>query len=364
MAVIETPYCPECDDAFDFPEPPPVDRRKFIRVVGGTTAAVAVGAVATGPAAALAPPKERKPRPAEELIRELFSTLKDEQKKKVALAYDHGKARGRRPTRQGMYNAAIMNVRIDTVYTKAQTELVERIVKAMSSGDVGYRQISRNGKWDGSKAFERCGAMFFGAPSDRPTTGPNANKWAFVFSGHHMTIRCDGDSEEGAAWGGPIYYGHSPNGWSRGNVFNYQTRRVVSVYEALNGQQQKQALITKGNPGEQAGSVQFKAKAENRPGVPYADLTKDQKALVEKVMADVLSPYRKEDVEEVMAIIKKNGGMEKIKLAFYSDNYEGAKTTKDQPWSFWRLEGPGFVWNYRALPHVHTFVNISSKLTT
>ena len=29
---------------------------------------------------------------------------------------------------------------------------------------------------------------------------------------------------------------------------------------------------------------------------------------------------------------------------------------------FWRLEGPGFVWNYRVLPHVHTYVNISSKL--
>ena len=61
--------------------------------------------------------------------------------------------------------------------------------------------------------------------------------------------------------------------------------------------------------------------------------------------------------------IKKNGGMEKIKLAFYAENYEGSKTSKEQPWSFWRLEGPGFVWNYRVLPHVHTYVNISSKLS-
>ena len=75
-------------------------------------------------------------------------------------------------------------------------------------------------------------------------------------------------------------------------------------------------------------------------------------------MRDVLSPYRKEDVEEVMAIVKTNGGMEKIHLAFYPD-----RSMKDnQPWHFWRLEGPGFVWNYRVLPHVHTFVNISSKV--
>ena len=35
---------------------------------------------------------------------------------------------------------------------------------------------------------------------------------------------------------------------------------------------------------------------------------------------------------------------------------------KEQRWHFWRLEGPGFVWNYRVLPHVHTFVNISSRI--
>jgi hypothetical protein len=64
-----------------------------------------------------------------------------------------------------------------------------------------------------------------------------------------------------------------------------------------------------------------------------------------------------------MAIIKKNGGMEKIKLAFYTEDYQDGRTSKEQPWSFWRLEGPGFVWNYRVLPHVHTYVNISSKLS-
>ena len=35
--------------------------------------------------------------------------------------------------------------------------------------------------------------------------------------------------------------------------------------------------------------------------------------------------------------------------------YEGAKTTEKQPWSFWRIEGPGFIWNFRVLPHVHTY---------
>ena len=42
------------------------------------------------------------------------------------------------------------------------------------------------------------------------------------------------------------------------------------------------------------------------------------------------------------------GGMEQIKLAFYPESL----TDEKEPWSFWRLEGPGFVWNYRVLPHV------------
>jgi hypothetical protein len=246
--------------------------------------------------------------------------------------------------------------RIRDVYTKAQQELVMRIVKAMSSGDDGFRRLSRGGTWDGSKTFDGCGAVIFGDPTP-------GQKFAFVFCGHHLTIRCDGDCEEGPAFGGPIYYGHSPNGYSRGNIFNYQTRSVLKVLEALSAKQRDQAIIAgaKGHkgPGEQINSVQFRAKAEDRPGLPASELTKDQRALVEQVMRDVLSPYRKEDVDEVMAIIKRNGGLEKIKLAFFED----MAMRDGQPWHFWRLEGPGFVWNYRVLPHVHTYVNISSKLS-
>ena len=86
-------------------------------------------------------------------------------------------------------------------------------------------------------------------------------------------------------------------------------------------------------------------------------MTKDQKDLVEKVMRDLVSPYRKEDGDEVMEIIKANGGTEKICLAFYQEG----KNTAAEPWTFWRLEGPGFVWSFRALPHIHTFVSVSSK---
>jgi hypothetical protein len=55
-----------------------------------------------------------------------------------------------------------------------------------------------------------------------------------------------------------------------------------------------------------------------------------------------------------MQLVKTHGGMDKLHVAFFKD-----EAMKDkQPWHFWRVEGPGFVWNYRVLPHVHCFVNI------
>lgn len=355
MADRENTYCPECEDATNIPEPPPViGRRNFLVAAGAAAATVSLVGQASAADTATTAKAEVKPRPAEELIRELYTGLKDEQKKKVVLAYNHGaEGKGKKTLsrKQISPNRAAMGITLDSVYTKAQQELIERIVKAMSNGEDGFRQISRGGTWDASRTFGNCGALIFGDP----TVG---NKFSFLFTGHHLTIRCDGDTEEGPAFGGPIYYGHTPNGYSKANVFSYQTRSTLKVFEALTEKQREKAVVKRGNPGEGENSVQFKAKAEDRPGIRYEDLTKDQKPLIEQVMRDVLKPYRKEDVDEVMAIIKKNGGMEKIQLAFYPDS----KMDDKEPWHFWRLEGPGFVWNYRVLPHVHTYVNISSKL--
>ena len=153
-----------------------------------------------------------------------------------------------------------------------------------------------------------------------------------------------------------LYYGHSPSGYSKDNVFNYQTQGVLSVFDSLNDEQRKKAVVP-GTPGEQAGSVKLRPASQARPGIAYQDLSSDQQSLVGKVMRDVLMPYRKEDADEVLSIVKATGGMDKMHLAFYAD----AKTDQKAPWHFWRLEGPGFVWNYRVLPHVHTFVQIANK---
>jgi hypothetical protein len=247
-----------------------------------------------------------------------------------------------------MYNAPIQGKRIGQSYTQAQQELIDRIVHAMCNGEEGYRRISRNNRWDSSGSLQGCGALLFGEPRDN-------ERFSFVFVSHHLTVRCDGNSEPGAAFGGPMYYGHSPNGYSPNNVWFYQTQSVLSVWDMLNENQRKQAVVV-GSPGEHAASVRFRPQGQPRPGIVASDLTADQKRLVETVMRNILSPYRQEDANEVMDIVRQNGGMDRIHLAFYRDRDAA------EQWHFWRLEGPGFVWNYRVLPHVHTYVNISSRI--
>jgi hypothetical protein len=225
-------------------------------------------------------------------------------------------------------------------------------LKAISSGDDGFRQIERRESetraWDGSQSMQGCGAHIYGEP------GSN-RQYAWVFTGHHLTVRCDGNSEPDTAFGGPIYYGHTPDGHSRRNIFFYQTRAANSVFDCLTEAQRRDAVLimsSQTNPGEGQGSVQFR---QRHPGLSASLLTPDQRRLVEAVMREILSPYRREDADEVMELIRRNGGLERLHFAFYRD--QGATDTHH--WHFWRIEGPGFVWNYRCLPHVHTFVNIA-----
>jgi Protein of unknown function (DUF3500) len=337
MFEMQKPNCPDCNDSEG------LDRRGFI---GTGVGLLAAGAIASVPATVRAQPAAAQPaqparqaKPAEAMIQELYSGMTDEQKRTLVFPWNDAR-------RRGMFNAAFGR-KINESYTAAQQDLNQRILRSIASSDEGYTKLTRNGTFDGSNSFGNCGAYIFGSPA-------NGGQYAWVFAGHHITVRCDGNSEANAAFGGPMYYGHSPDGYSSRNCFFYQTRSVLSVFDALNENQRRAAVVV-GTPGELEASIRFRAAGEAHPGIAGRDLSADQKRLIESVMRDVLSPYRQEDTDEVMQIVRDNGGMDRIHLAFYRDR--GATDTSR--WHFWRLEGPGFVWNYRVLPHVHTYVNIA-----
>lgn len=344
-------YCPECDSGLDAPASrrwQQQTRREFLGKLGAAGGVAAVAGATPILWADDAPAKTRTAKPAEALIRELHASLSDAQKKQLVLPWNHRRGKAGL-SRLGTYNSAIMGKRLADHLTKSQQDLVKRTVKSILSGDEAWERITRHGKWDNSGSFERTGCAIFGEPRD-------GKKFAWVFSGHHLTLRCDGNSEPGAAFGGPMYYGHTARGYSKKNVYYYQTRQVQEVYDTLNKEQRKLA-VSKGDPGDREKAIKFRKSGEARPGIAYSALGEDQQKLVAGVMRTLLEPFRKADGDEVMQIVKQKGGMEKIHLAFYQD-----KPTKGQTqWDYWRLEGPGFIWNYRVLPHVHCYVNITSQ---
>jgi hypothetical protein len=200
---------------------------------------------------------------------------------------------------------------------------------------------------DDSGGFGEYHVAVFGAPG--------SGQFEWEMTGRHLTIRADGDSVKGTAFGGPIIYGHGAGDSKKGlpgNVFYYQTQKANEVFSALDGKQRKSALLSKA-PNEAAVKVQGSSGAF--PGLAVGELSADQKGLVESVIKVILAPYREEDVEEAVALLKSGGGLDGLHMAFYESNDVG----KDQVWDIWRLEGPTFVWHFRGAPHVHTYVNIA-----
>jgi len=328
--------CPECGEVSG-----EVTRREFLKGVGAAAVAVSASAApvfATARAAAAAEPAT----PPETAVKRLYESLSDPQKKVICKPFDD-------PLRQ-RYSAnwAITKPTISEFFNKDQQQTIREIFRGCTSGE-GYERFLKQMEEDYG-GFGRYHIALFGKPGD-------GSKFQWVMTGRHMTLRCDGNFEDDTAFGGPMVYGHGTGDSQKGlpgNVFYYQTLRANEVFQMLDGKQRERALLPMSPPED---AVEIRGPQAHYPGIAVAELAGDQKKLVEKVMHDLLAPYREEDVKEAMSCLKAGGGLDKMSIAFYKDHDIGM----DGIWDIWRLEGPTFVWHFRGAPHVHTYVNIASK---
>jgi hypothetical protein len=127
------------------------------------------------------------------------------------------------------------------------------------------------------------------------------------------------------------------------------------VYQMLDEKQRAKALVAKA-PKESAVGFRGK-KIDEAPGLVVSDMSKDQVAELNRVLASLIEPFRFEDRDEVVDCLKAQGGLEKCRLSFYED----ADIGKDKVWDNWRLEGPAFVWYFRGDPHVHVWVHVADS---
>lgn len=317
--------CPDCETGRT--------RRDFLKVAGG---AALVAATPLVPHVWAAPTASSS---AETAAGRLFESLSDEQRKAICFEFDH-------PLRQTINaNWAITKPTIAGFFSKEQKATIDEIFRGVTSPD-GYERFLKQME-DDAGGFDQYHVALFGTPG--------SGKFEFEMTGRHMTIRADGDSVANVAFGGPIIYGHGEGDGEAGlpgNVFYYQTKKANEVFAALDGKQREKALVAKAPPENQ---VPVQGPQASFPGIAVGELSPDQQGLVEEVIKVILAPYRREDVDEAVAILKSEGGLGKLHAAFYQSGNLG----NDQEWDIWRLEGPGFVWHFRGSPHVHAYVNIA-----
>ena len=341
MADTKKPIdCPDCADE------KPVSRRDFVRTVGAAATVLTFSGItpilgATRKALADGPGKPSPSSKAETAAKRLYESLDTDQKKAICFPFDHDLRK------KINANWAITEPTIKDGYTKDQQATIDEIFRGVTSPD-GYERFQKQMKDDHEGMGQYHIAMF---------GEPGSGQFEWEMTGRHMTIRADGDSVAGAAFGGPIIYGHGEGDSKKGlpgNVFYYQTQKANEVFTALDGKQRELALVPKA-PAEAA--VRVQGDSGKFPGIGVGSLAGDQKELVEKVIRVLLAPYREEDIDEALSIMKSGGGLDALHMAFYESDDIGA----DHEWDIWRLEGPTFVWHFRGAPHVHAYINIAKK---
>jgi len=312
-----------------------VSRRNFIRNSVAASSLLATGVLA-------APSLKSK---GEKLAAELYGSLTEKQRKGVCFAFDH-------PLRQRVENNWRITKPLDKSLNADQIDLAKQIYTAIHSEEFAADAMKQFVQ-DNDGKFQRGSVAFFGSPE--------SGKFEYVFTGRHTTRRLDGNSVAGAAFGGPIFYGHAARSFyekkdHRDNVYWFQAVRANELFTMLNGKQRMEALEDRGRKEQSNKTVALRGAGAELPGLAFGDLTADQKGHAKKVIADLLKPFRAEDRAEALKFIEANG-FDNHHIAFFKHGDIG----EDKVWDVWQIEGPRMVWYFRGEPHVHTWVHIRDE---
>src|SRR5437762_4309633 len=263
-----------------------ITRRTFLKAT-----VVGAAAVAASPLPSLAVSQAEKAATkkatSETLITTLFKSLNEEQRKAICFPFDH-------PLRSKVDNNwMITDKKISQFFTNAQQAMIRDIFAGLHSPEYAGKVLQQVEHDGGKEGFGGCSIALFGEPG--------SGRFEFVLTGRHVTRRCDGDSVEGEAFGGPIFYGHAAKSFNEpadhpGNVYWYQAVRANEVFKMLDGKQRELALLDEPREEKGTDTVRLTGKTD-LPGIPVSALARDQKRRVRQVMADVLAPFRKRSEE-------------------------------------------------------------------
>jgi len=157
-------------------------------------------------------------RPAETAIKELYDSLSTSQKSQICFDW------GYRDPKHGILQSFVANhwqitkwpIR-SSFFTNSQQSLIHEIFKSIVNPNWYSKFLKQLRDDTGGRPWgDDQSIAIFGTPG--------SDKFQFVITGRHLTLRADGNSDGRVAFGGPIFYGHAASGfWESarhpGNVF-------------------------------------------------------------------------------------------------------------------------------------------------
>lgn len=319
-------------------------RRQMLKTASAVTAALAMTPVDTFSSMAFS--AESK---SDSLPMQLYKSLSDEQRQKICLPRDHVR-------RQYISNWWYVHPehRIPGTFTMDQQQLIQGIFDSLHTPE---HRSAVNKQVEGDQ---------YGDPKNAPSVGffgtPKDKDFEFIYTGHHVTRRCNAHSDQGHGFGGaPIFYGHFPEDFNEtkdhpGNAYWYQGKIFNEFVQALDGRQQKQALAGVEPRSEKPTKV-LTRKKNGFPGLSCAELSQDQKQLLLKTMGRMMAMFRKGDVTATLDTITRNNMVDAFHVSYYDGKYD---IGSDKVWDTWQIESPDMVWYFRGQPHIHSYFHLKA----
>lgn len=321
-----------------------MNRRNLIKMAGASTAFLAMTQLEKISGLVFA--DETK---ADSLPMQLYKSLSDEQRQKVCLPVNH-------KSRQFISNWWYVHRehRIPNTFNDEQQELIQNVFDSLHRPEY-QAAVNKQVEIDQYGETKNAPAVgFFGTPEDED--------FEFIYTGHHVTRRCNAHSDKGQGFGGaPIFYGHFPDEFNEtkdhpGNPYWYQGMIFNEFVQALNGKQQTQGLVSTNPRSEKPNSV-VKKNETGWLGLSCAELTRDQKNLLAETMRKMMAMFREDDVTATLGTIEKKGMIDKLHVSWYGGKYD---IGSDKVWDTWQIEGPEMVWYFRGQPHIHSYFHLKS----
>lgn len=290
------------------------------------------------------------------LAMQLYKSLSDEQRQKVCLPGDH-------PRRQYVSNWWYIHPehRIPSTFNPDQQELIQRIFDSLHNPEY-ISDVKRQVTIDQyGQAKNAPAAGFFGTPDD--------DDFEFLYTGHHVTRRCNARTDKGLGFGGaPIFYGHYPHPETNmrenfhekpdhpENPYWYQGRIFNEFVQTLSGAQQSQGLVSAQPRSERPEEVIRKTAVAG--GLACAELSADQKKQLIETMRRMLGMFRADDVAATIRTIEASNLVDQLHVSWFGGEFDiGA----DKVWDTWQIEGPDMVWYFRGQPHIHCYFHLKTE---